>query len=155
MAPVALPADEPAFAELQVERVFFVEQSAGTDIAEREVDFPALPAADVIELGAQRAGGGFLVHAERQWRVVRQGRDEGRRIGAADRRQLLRKGGQGAACDQQHGRGGKRSHDATFTAALASSPPRNGSTASMKACGWSMLTACPEAGTTRFFPSGI
>ena len=34
-------------------------------------------------------------------------------------------------------------------------PSRNGSTASMNACGWSMFTACPAAGITTFLAPGI
>src|ERR1700709_449953 len=100
MAPVALPARQSAFAELQIEPVFLVEQSAAAIITERQVDFLAGSAADIIERSAERARDGFLVHAEGERRVVRQRRGEGRRVGAADRRQLLRRGGQRAARDQ-------------------------------------------------------
>src|SRR3954470_15632714 len=142
VTPVALPAGQPSLAELEIEPVLFIKQPAAADVAERQVDFLARTAADVIERSAECAGGAFLIHAEDQRRRVRQGRGERRRVGAADRRQLLRGDGQGARCDQQQGCG-KSSHDAAFAGASASSPSRNGSTASMKACGWSMLTACP------------
>src|SRR5438105_4735939 len=97
MAPVALPAGQSAFTELQIEPVLFGKQSAAADIAERQVDFLAGATADVIERGAERAGGGFLVHPERQRDGVRQRRGEGRRIGTADRRQLLRESGRAEA----------------------------------------------------------
>src|SRR3954451_8726256 len=123
-------------------------------MAKRQVDFFAGAPTEVIERGAEGAGGGFLVHAERQRRVVRQRRGEVRRVGTAHRRQLLREAGHGTAGDHQQN-GSKRSHDAAFCIALSSSPSRNGSTASIKACGWSMLTACPAAGTTTFCAPGI
>src|SRR6267142_6101295 len=49
VAPVAFPAGQPAFAELQVEPVLAVKESAAADIAEREKDFVARAAADVIK----------------------------------------------------------------------------------------------------------
>src|SRR5258705_1515108 len=147
VAPVAFPAGQPAFAELQVEPVLDVKESAAADIAEREKDFVAQAAADVVKRHAERGCGLLRVHAEKQRRVVRQRRGEGWRVGPADWRQTLcarscREG------DQQQGCRGKDSHDAAFCVCLASSPSRNGSTASIKACGWSILTAWPAAGVT-------
>src|SRR6185369_2375404 len=88
VAPVALPAGQPAFAELQKEPVLLVKQSAAADVAKREEDFLARTSPDIIERGAERARSFVGVHAERQWCVVRQRFGEGRRVGPADRRQL-------------------------------------------------------------------
>src|SRR5881394_638326 len=154
VAPVALPAGQPAFAELQKEPVLLVEQSAAADVAEGEVDFLARPSPDVIERGAQRTRGFAGVHAERQRNIVRQRFGERRWVGAVDRRRFLRGSLRKAARDQSEGYSGCL-HDATFVAALLSRPSRNGSTASMKACGWSILTAWPAAGITTFCAPGI
>jgi hypothetical protein len=56
VAPVALPAGQPALAELQKQSVLLVKQSAAADVAEREEDFFARSAPDIIERGAERAG---------------------------------------------------------------------------------------------------
>src|SRR3954464_10563439 len=154
VAPVALPAGQPALGEWQKEPVLLVEQSAAADVAECEVDLFARTSPDIIERGAERTRGFPGVHAERHRRVVRQRFGERRRVGAADRPQLLRGSLREAGCDQGAGDGGYL-HDAAFCVALLSRPPRNGSTASMKACGWSMLTACPAAGITTFCAPGI
>ena len=37
----------------------------------------------------------------------------------------------------------------------AGSPPKNPSTASLNACGWSMFAACPALGITAFLQPGI
>src|SRR6478752_4451462 len=145
VAPVALPAGQPALAKLQKQPVLLVEQSAAADVAEREEDFLPRPSPDIVERGAERMRGFGGVHAERQGRVVGQRFGERRRVGAADRRQFLRGSVGDAACDQSEGQRGCL-HDAAFVVALVSRPSRNGSTASMKACGWSMLTAWPAAG---------
>src|SRR5258708_9126089 len=89
MAPIALPAGQSAVAELQVEPVLVRKQAAAASAAEREEDFVARAAPDIIEGRAERACGTFRVHAEYQRDVVRQSRGEGRTVGAADRRQGL------------------------------------------------------------------
>src|SRR5258705_11521075 len=90
MAPIALPAGQSAVAELQIESVPVRKQTAAAGVAEREEDFVARAAPDIIEGRAERACGTFRVHAEYQRDVVRQSRGEGRRVGATDRRQGLR-----------------------------------------------------------------
>jgi hypothetical protein len=49
----------------------------------------------------------------------------------------------------------KEFHNTDFWFFLVSRPLRNGKTASMNACGWSMLTACPAAGMTTNLAAGI
>src|SRR5712671_4687687 len=153
VAPIAFPAGQATFAELQIEPVLLVKKSAAADVAKREQDFVARAAADVIKGHAERGCGFLRIHAEKQRRIVRQRCIEGRWVGAADRRQAL------CACScrerEQQGRNGENSHDAAFRVCLASSPSRNGSTASIKACGWSILTAWPAAGITTFWAPGI
>src|SRR5215213_3451953 len=154
VAPVALPAGQPALAELQEQPVFLVKQSTAADVAKGKEDFFARTSPDIIERGAERGCGFAGVHAERQWRVIRQRCGERRRVGAADRRQFLRGSLREAACDQRESHGGYL-HDAAFCVALLSRLSRNGSTASIKASGWSMLTAWPAAGITTFCAPGI
>src|SRR3954462_7772023 len=71
MAPVAFPAGQPAFAELQIEPIFLVEKPAAADVAEREKNLVARAAVDVIQRHAERGGCLLRVHAEKQRRVVR------------------------------------------------------------------------------------
>src|SRR5258707_9427475 len=158
VAPIALPAGQSAVAELQIEPVPVRKQTAAAGVAEREEDFVARAASDIIEGRAERACGIFRVHAEYQRDVVRQRRGEGRRVGAADRRQSLRMYRSNCAAGQGNHRQCRREqflHDAAFRAVRASRPPRNGNTASMNACGWSMLTAWPAGGLTTFRAAGI
>ena len=92
MAPIALPAGQPAAPELQIEPVAMRKQSAAADVAERQVDFVARAALDVIERDTERARGVPGLHAERQRHIVRRRRDERRRVGTAERREALRIG---------------------------------------------------------------
>src|SRR6266513_1722182 len=153
MAPVALPAGQSALSELQIEPVLLEESFVAADVAEREENLVAGTAADVVERHAERGRGCLRAHPEHQRRVVGQGCDERRRVGPAEWRQSLRVCGRSS--EQQQGSGGEDFHEAAFCGCLASIPLRNGSTASMKACGWSILTACPAAGITAFCAPGI
>ena len=92
-------------------------------------------------------------HAERQRRVVRQRRGEGwcGRVGEQPWLPGVR-----VRCGQrQQQSDDNRLHEAAFPGAFAARPSRNGSTASMKAFGWSMLTAWPAFGITAFCAPGI
>src|ERR1700694_5839600 len=164
MAHIALPAGYPPLAELQIKPVVAIEQSAAADIAECQIDFVARAAADVSQRRPQRPRGVFHIHPEHQRRGVRQRRAEGRRMRSICRRKLLGarrskprdkpRDGNG----EQQGRSVRQpTHDWTSLSlgALRGRPSRNGNTASMNACGWSMLTAWPAAGMTAFFAPGI
>src|SRR6266849_10159051 len=68
VAPVALPAGQPALAELQIKPVLVKEQAAAADVAEGQEDFVARTAADVVQWHAQSARGVFRIHSEHQRR---------------------------------------------------------------------------------------
>src|ERR1700688_4976835 len=90
MAPIALPPGQSAFAELQIEPMVMIEQSAAAEIAKCQIDFVARRAADVVQWRPQRTRSVFHVHPEDQRRGVRQGRREGRRVWTIAWRELLR-----------------------------------------------------------------
>src|SRR5579871_5345745 len=156
LAVVFLPSRKPAVAELQEQPVVMIDQPAAAEIAEREIDFTAGRAGDVLQRLLQRRRHLRDVHAEHQRAVVRHLRVEGRpsvqrcalRARLPDREKDGRRQ-QRECCEISD-------HHARHYAALAfGKPSRNGSTASMNACGWSMLTAWPAAGITSFCAPGI
>src|ERR1700732_4273200 len=157
VAPVALPAGQSAVAELQIEPVIVVDQSAAAEVADCPIDFAAGAAADVAERLSQRPRDIAHIHPKRQRRVVRQSRGEGSALNGS---QLLRAGRRKMrkrSSDQPKRSVRKTTHDWTNLSlgAPCARPSRNGNTASINACGWSMLTAWPAAGITTFFASGI
>jgi hypothetical protein len=70
MAPVAFPAGQSAVAELQIKPVLVKGQPAAADIAERQEDFVARAAAEVVQWCPQRLRGVFHAHPDRQRHVV-------------------------------------------------------------------------------------
>src|SRR6185312_2185295 len=130
-AVVFLPAGEPAIAELQEQTVVVVDQAAAAQITQREIDFAAGSAADILQGLAQCGRDLRHIHAEHQWRVVRQISGEG--ATPVERRALRTDLAAPCACDarEQPCEGGSASHAAT----ALGRPSRNGTTASMKACG--------------------
>src|SRR5229473_5205268 len=160
VAPVALPAGQSALAELQIEPVLVEEQPAAADVAEGQQGFVARAAADVVQWRPQGARGIFRVHPEHERRIVRQRRGEGWGIRTTRWHECL--GGRGVNACGSKARDGNRDqrepvHDWTIPSATAlrGRLSRNDNTASMNACGWSMLTAWPAAGITAFFAPGI
>src|SRR5215472_5203255 len=155
-AVVFLPAGQPAVAKLQEQPVVVVDQAAAAEVAEREIDLVAGRAGDILQRLPERGRHLLDVHAEHQGPAVRQ-------IGVKRRTPVQRgalPGGRsarkGEGCEQQSRCGEMLDHHASIYAAMAfGNPSRNGSTASMKACGWSILTAWPAAGITTFRAPGI